>query len=290
MSQPGRGCDIPDRSENLRSSKMFKLAPFVGFFSLAAVTVASGQVERPRSLPTEAIERYDDPPAYIWRNDVSPRMISQHDTFTSFQVNVNANGQNITGDAANEPSITVDPTNGTKMSVGWRQFDSVASNFRQSGNGYTSNGGVTWTVGPLLETNVFRSDPVLYSDETGRFFYLSLLESFFDDMWRSDNGGATYMRLASATGGDKQWFVMDNNPASTGHGFQYQAWSTGGNNYGGRQFSRSTDGGVTWLNPIFIPNSPAWGTLDVDSNGTLYIGGVNLNTNAAWCERSSNAK
>ena len=30
------------------------------------------------------------------------------------------------------------------------------------------------------------------------------------------------------------------------------------------------------MNPINIPNSPSWGTLDVDSNGNLFIGGVKL--------------
>jgi hypothetical protein len=30
------------------------------------------------------------------------------------------------------------------------------------------------------------------------------------------------------------------------------------------------------MDPINIPNSPAWGTLDVDSAGNLFIGGVNL--------------
>jgi hypothetical protein len=44
------------------------------------------------------------------------------------------------------------------------------------------------------------------------------------------------------------------------------------------------------MNPINIPNSPAWGTLDVDSAGNLFIGGVNLNTGRIWCVRSINAK
>ena len=39
-------------------------------------------------------------------------MVSQYGPFTSYQVNVDAQGQNIVGDAANEPSISVDPTNG----------------------------------------------------------------------------------------------------------------------------------------------------------------------------------
>jgi len=62
-------------------------------------------------------------------------MVSQYDTFTSYQVNVDANGHNILGDAANEPSIAVDPTNLSKMTIGWRQFNSVTSNFRQGGWG-----------------------------------------------------------------------------------------------------------------------------------------------------------
>ncbi len=242
-----------------------------------------------KALPLEQNETYDDAPAYIWRNDVSPRMISQHDAFTSYQVNVNSNGQNITGDAANEPSLCVDPTNGNKMAIGWRQFNSVASNFRQSGWGASSNHGVTWAFPGVLENNVFRSDPVLASDNSGTFFYLSLLQSFFDDMWRSSNGGFSWTRLASATGGDKQWFTIDPTNSS-GRGFQYQSWSTGGNNYSGRQFSRSIDGGFTWLDPVNIPNSPAWGTLDVDATGRLFIGGVNLNTGQIWCARSSNAR
>ena len=216
-------------------------------------------------------------------------MVSQFGSFTSYQVNVSASGLNITGDAANEPSICVDPTNGSKMAIGWRQFNNVASNFRQAGWGYTSNGGISWTFPGRLENNVFRSDPVLGSNDVGNFFYLSLMGSFFDDIWRSLNGGQSWMNIAPARGGDKQWFTIDNTN-STGHGFQYQSWSTQGNNYDGRQFTRSTDGGFTWLDPINIPNSPAWGTLDVDSNGNLFLAGVNFETGQVWCERSTNAK
>jgi hypothetical protein len=49
----------------------------------------------------------------------------------SHQVNVNAQGQNIPGDAANEPSICIDPTHPNLMAIGWRQFDTTNSNFRQ---------------------------------------------------------------------------------------------------------------------------------------------------------------
>lgn len=254
------------------------------------MAMTSGQSVAPKPLPTEELEKYGDPPNYIWKTGVSPAMVSKHGAFTSYQVNVDANGQNITRDAANEPSISVDPTNPNKMSIGWRQFDSVASNFRQAGWGYTTNGGTSWTFPGVLENGVFRSDPVLLSDDTGRFFYLSLLTTFFDNMWRSLNGGMSWTNLGPATGGDKQWFTIDNT-ASTGHGFQYQSWSTASNNYPGRQFSRSTDGGFTWMDPVSIPHSIIWGTLDVDTNGNLFIGGVNPNNSSQlWCIRSMDAK
>ena len=256
---------------------------------LSGLATAPGQTREHKPLPTEELEKYDNPPALLWRTGQSPRMVSQFNAFTSFQVNVDATGHNITGDAANEPSITVNPTNGNKMTIGWRQFNSVASNFRQAGWSYTTNGGATWTFPGVLENNVFRSDPVLDSDNVGTFFYLSLLQTFFDDMWRSLDGGMSWTNIAPAKGGDKQWFTIDNT-GSIGHGFQYQHWSSSGNNFGGRQFTRSTDGGITWLNPVNIPNSPSWGTPDVNTDGTLYIGGVNLSTGQIWCERSTNAK
>src|SRR5262249_29326422 len=100
----------------------------------------SGQTRRPRM--TEPLEKYSGmPPAYIYRLETGPRMISQFGPFTSFQVNVDANGNNILGDAANEPSISVDPTDGNKMAIGWRQFDSVQSDFRQAGYGFTTDDG-----------------------------------------------------------------------------------------------------------------------------------------------------
>ena len=256
---------------------------------LNVVTVASSQTLAPKPLPKEPLEKYDNPPPLSAAVATSPGLISQFGPYTSYQVNVDASGNNIVGDAANEPSICVDPTDRNRLSIGWRQFDNVSSNFRQAGFAYTANGGRTWTFPGVLQRNVFRSDPVLNSDSIGRFFYLSLLQNFFDDLWRSLNRGQSWTNIAAADGGDKQWFTIDNTN-STGRGFQYQFWSTDGNNYGGRQFSRSINGGLTWMNPINIPNSPAWGTLDVDSNGNLFIGGVNLSTNQIWCIQSTNAK
>ncbi len=104
---------------------------------LAAICIASGEPPKDEPFPTEPLEKYDDPPApFPLRGiGVSPGMVSVHDQFTSHQVNVNGSGMNITGDAANEPSIAVDPTDHNRMVIGWRQFNSVTSNFRQAGWG-----------------------------------------------------------------------------------------------------------------------------------------------------------
>ena len=262
----------------------------VATLSLLLAPVAFSQTVARKPLPAGPLEKYDNPPAAPARVlAISPAFVSQFGPYTSYQVNVDANGNNIVGDAANEPSICVDPNNPDRMSIGWRQFDSVASNFREAGFAYTTNGGTRWIAPGVLQNNIFRSDPVLNSDTAGRFFYLSLLQNFFVDLWRSITGGQSWTMVAPADGGDKQWFTIDNTNSS-GHGFQYQCWSTDGNNFGGRQFTRSTNGGLTWMNPINIPNTPRWGTLDVDSSGNLFIGGVNLNTGQNWCVRSTNAK
>ncbi|HJT80749.1 MAG TPA: hypothetical protein VJ719_06085, partial [Chthoniobacterales bacterium] len=157
------------------------------------------------------LEQMQDPPATIVprRLQLSPQKVAPFGPFISYQVNVDVNGNNIGGDAANEPSICVDPTNPNRMSIGWRQFNSVTSNFRQAGWGFTTDGGVTWTFPGVLQNNIFRSDPVLNSDATGQFFYLSLLNNFFDDLWLSTSGGAGWQNLGNATGGDKQWFTID---------------------------------------------------------------------------------
>ena len=76
------------------------------------------------------------------------RYTSAH--ITTVQVNVNENGENMLIDAANEPSIAFNPVDCINMVIGWRQFDTIASNFRQAGYGFTLDGGTTWSINESL--------------------------------------------------------------------------------------------------------------------------------------------
>ncbi len=276
------------------SAKVGQLSAIVLLLFLS-FSAASAQTLAPIRKPPfkEPLEKYNMPPAPPRKIETSPRMISRFGVFTSFQANVDASGNNILGDCANEPSISVDPTNGNKMVIAWRQFDSINSDFRQSGWGFTTDSGMHWTFPGVLQAGIFRSDPVTKSDDTGNFYYLSLQstesESFFcDDVWRSTNGGQTFVEQSpdeAGHGGDKEWFTIDNT-GGTGHGFLYQFW-TGFFACDTGEFNRSIDTGVTWQTPINIPNSPDTGALDVDTNGNLFLAGGG---SPFWCVRSSNAQ
>src|SRR6201984_667181 len=85
-----------------------------------ALCCASAKLCPTRKSPrNEPLKKYDNPPAPPRKIETSPRMISQFGVFTSYQANVDQNGQNIIGDAANECAISVDPTDGSRMAIGW---------------------------------------------------------------------------------------------------------------------------------------------------------------------------
>jgi hypothetical protein len=205
------------------------------------------------------------PPAPPRKIETSPRKVSQFGVFTSFQVNVDAGGNNILGDAANEPAIAVDPTDPNKMAIGWRQFDTINSDFRQGGWGFTIDGGVHWTFPGVLESGVFRSDPVAHSDEIGTFFYLSLLgDNFCDDVWHSTNGGQTFIEQSpngAGHGGDKQWFTIDKT-GGPGHGSSINFGAVSSLATRENSTDLPTAGSLGWLRLMYqtipIPGRSTW--------------------------------
>ncbi|HET9326239.1 MAG TPA: FlgD immunoglobulin-like domain containing protein [Candidatus Eisenbacteria bacterium] len=266
--------------------------------ALAALLIVAATIQARPAATSEAYESVmglppeveDDPPDLTTSLTQPTSMAASvtYGRFTSVQVNVNPLGANIIHDAANEPSIAVDPNNISRIAIGWRQFDSINSNFRQAGYGYSTNGGLTWTTGKI-QPGTFRSDPVLSFDAQGRFIYNSLANNLACSVFHSTNGGATWGPQIPAYGGDKQWMAVDRT-GGMGHDHVYEAWSTASNPSPGLTFSRSNDDGATWEFPSAIPNSPIWGTLDVGPDGTLYVAGMSDLGSPCYVARSTNAK
>jgi hypothetical protein len=198
------------------------------------------------------------------------------DGFFIAQVNVSGTGENIVDDAANEPSLAIDPTDPNRMAIGWRQFNTIANSFRQAGFGYTTDAGHSWTFPGVIEPGVFRSDPVLFADANGNLFYNSLTSDAYNNfscaVFKSGDGGVNWGSKTDAHGGDKQWMIADQTESSGRNNF-YSFWTYAWSSCEPGFFTRSFYDGLLYDNCTEIPGNPYWGTLDVDRNGVLYVGG-----------------
>lgn len=245
---------------------------------------ASAQVKVPERLifpaPYEMEEYAEYPedeyvPVSRESLETSPAYRISGPSFTAVQVNVNEAGENMIGDAANEPSISVSPVNPSQMAIGWRQFDQVSSNFRQAGYAYSEDGGLSWVFPGVIQPGVFRSDPVLDVDSEGTFYYNSLTaegNDFFCDVYKS-TGIGTWDAGTDAFGGDKQWMAIDRTGGGT-DGNIYAYWNQFFSICPGGMFTRSTDGGMNYEACVTVPEQPRWGTLAVGPEGEVYACGT----------------
>ena len=220
----------------------------------------------------------------------SPAFHTDNGYFFCTQVNVNALHENMLRDAANEPSLAIDPTNPNRMVIGWRQFDNVASNFRQAGYAFSNDGGNTWTFNGVIEPGVFRSDPVLDVDANGQFYYNSLTvrnDNFFCNVYGSESNNS-WNEGTFALGGDKQWMAIDRS-GGNGDGNIYVYWNRNFSFCEPDHFTRSIDKGKSFENCIALPQPGFWGTNTIGSDGTLYIGAY-LGSSRYLFTRSRNAQ
>lgn len=250
-----------------------RLAPFSTLALLAVLAVlavpraATAQIHR---------EHPSDPPrpaAQPFARGAAQSIVTRG-VFESIQVNVDAQGANIPSDAANEPTIAIDPTNPARMAIGWRQFDTIASNFRENGWAYSQDGGATWTFPGSIQEGAFNSDPVLDTDPQGNFYYLSYPGGTTLSTFKSTNGGQTWTAPTVSAGGDKAWMTIDHTNG-IGSGNIYINWQVAN---GPNTFIRSTNGGASFSAPVMVPGIPTFGTCTVDSLGNVFCAGLNQQT------------
>jgi hypothetical protein len=216
-------------------------------------------------------------PAYTIRKsagaehkNVQGTVIMSSSIFTT-QVNVDANGQNILGDAANEPNIVVDPDTPSHVAIGWRQFDNVTSNFRQAGYGYSTDAGQSWTFPGVIDPGIFRTDPVLDYNSAGLFYYNSELQNYSCKVFESADNGASWNSGTDAWGGDKQWMAIDRT-SGVGNGNIYSSWTPSFSTCG-TSFTRSTNANGSYDNCTFLDGEPIWVGMAVGTSGELYVSG-----------------
>jgi hypothetical protein len=257
---------MKDASKQANQISHFLL--FLALMAFPALSFAQNLREMHNEIP-------DDPyvPVDLSTMERGPAYQVRNSTYFTTQVNVDVNGNDIIGDAANETSIAVDPTNPNRIVIGWRQFDTVTNNFRQAGNAYSLDGGLTWTFPGVLNPGVFRSDPVLDFDADGNFYYNSLRGTFACDVYKITDGGTDWGAPFPAYGGDKQWMRLDKT-TGIGAGNNYSYWNESFSTCSPGNFTRSIDGSNTFEACELVDGSPIWGTLAVDADGTLYVVGA----------------
>ncbi len=199
--------------------------------------------------------------------------------YTSVQMNVDAFGQNIVGDAAHEPTIAFDPNNPDKLVTGWKQFGTVLSGNRQGGWAYSDNGGKNWHFEGVLTPGEQRTNIMVDVDSSGNFYYQNLHYGPGGDyaqdvqVFKSVDSGVSWWEpvYAYGKGADKGRIGIDRSGTSS-DGHIYVHWREGLDD---RHFTRSTDFGVSFDEPVSIPGRPAFGTIAVGPEGQVYIGGRN---------------
>jgi len=278
-------------NEGMMSTSIYLI---LGFLLISnQYSPAQDEQQSKQVLPWE-IEQLDESPndeyILVQRDQMlrSPAYKISSNDFFSVQVNVDEFGQNIVGDAANEPSLTIDPANPNNMAIGWRQFDTISSDFRQAGYAYSTDAGMTWTFPGNIEPGIFRSDPVLGANKNSKLFYYSLSTSgsYTCELFNSVDGGATWMGSVPAYGGDKGWMTIDRTE-SPGEGNIY-CFSR--NDVATTiVMTRSIDGGNFFQPLVNVPQNPGRGTLAVGVDGELYAAGLSFNNNQFAFARCSNA-
>lgn len=168
------------------------------------------------------------------------------------------------GMTQSEVHIAVNPNNPNILLGGSNAANNSSTvSYVNQGFYVTTNGGQTWYGSdslPGIPSGYYRSDPVVAFDQYGNMYFNTLeYSSTAGDLvtLKSTNNGLTWpIKVAVPNPGpdeDKNWVAIDVNPASPYYGYIYTAYTEFGStdpNYRKLEFSRSTDGGLTFSAPV----------------------------------------
>jgi hypothetical protein len=219
------------------------------------------------------------------------------------QINVDpGSGEDVIGDAGNEPTLSQSPVDPDVLVCGWREFETISSSSRKAGFAYSYDGGLTWTNGgtltqpPGFPSNTQQTDPVLEVDSDGVFYYWSEVfdPSFGQYVYKSYTDGMTWGTPFPVenpvTSGDKPWIAIDRT-GGIGEGNVYGGWTNF--DFSRVCFVRSIDGGETYSPAAAIADqaSTQWMLqYAVGPDGEVYAAWRDYDDNSIYVTKSTNAQ
>ncbi len=186
------------------------------------------------------------------------------------QINVNDLGQNVIGDAAQEPSLAVDPTDPTRLVVGWSYFPDASNADSESAWAYSHDGGRTWDFQGLQQPAGDRGEALVRTLADGTVLYWSQGPSE-TELYISRVSGVSWSSPIGSAGGDDPFAWVDRS-GGPGDGNIYLTWTPDTGCCGNANFVRSEDGGFTTSTPLEL--DLAVGGITVGRNGEVYVAGV----------------
>lgn len=159
-----------------------------------------------------------------------------------------------------EPAIAANPTDPNNLVSAF--FESTSGNNSPGRFAFTTNGGLTWTVGgatPLPSgVTTAGTDPSVAADAAGNFYYASfaILSTHRSALViaKSTDGGRTFpTSVAISAFNDKPYLAVDAQPRSLFKGNIYVSYDDFGS--GGIGLVASRDGGSTFSAPLTLPDS-----------------------------------
>ncbi|HET9494313.1 MAG TPA: sialidase family protein, partial [Chloroflexia bacterium] len=211
-----------------------------------------------------------------WSRPDAPHALDKLGPFVPpiFGPNVRAN-TDTTSYGQHEPGLAVSRTDNDVVFAAAKDYRD--GNIKRVWIYGSTDGGSTWPVQlhmPGLPPTVNESDPVVMARDDGRI-YVSCLTTGNEGIfitWTDDNGTTWQPSVPIIQNQpvlqDKDWFAIDNNPASPFHHRMYMMYAPGANYV---VEHHSTDGGLTWSPRQQIGGSNTEYTYPVvASDGTVY--------------------
>jgi hypothetical protein len=201
-----------------------------------------------------------------------------------FGPDVQANTEDPTHYSQHEPGLAVSRVNTNTVVVAAKDYRN--NNIKEVWIYVSTDGGATWPANrqlrmPGINAALYpvQSDPVVMARDDGRIYVACLATNQTTSngtiyiTW-TDDDGATWQPAVQVAPDDpalddKEWFAIDNNPASPYYHRMYMMYAPDGAAYVAEQ--HSTDGGLTWTPRQQIGASNTEYTYPViASDGTVY--------------------